>query len=60
MKKRKKIVQCRVRGNKVFFYGKTAKLIQRALAVTGETGEQFLSRALKNNIDRLKAEGLLK
>jgi hypothetical protein len=59
-KKKRKPIQCLVRGNKVFFYGKTAKLIQRALEVTGDTPEQFLTRALKNSIEYYKAQGKLK
>jgi hypothetical protein len=57
--KRKKKVQCRVYRNRVFFYGKTADLIQRAIEVSGLTPEQFLAQALKHNVARLKAEGLL-
>lgn len=60
MKKRKKIVQCRVRGNKVFFYGKTAKLIQKAIDVSGRTPEEFLSDAINNSVAYYKVQGILK
>lgn len=46
--KRRKPVECRIRGNKIFFYGKTARLVQRAMDAAGITAEEFLERVIKN------------
>ena len=57
---KKKPVLCRVRGRNIFFYGKAARLIERAIKVSGLTPQQFLSQAIKNSIAYHKLEGKLK
>lgn len=53
---KKKPVLCRVRGNKVFFYGKAAKLIDRGIKASGLTPEKFLQQAIKHAIAIHKLE----
>ena len=48
--------KCLVRGNKVFFYGKTAQLVSQAILASGLTGEKWLDRAIKNHIKYLKTK----
>lgn len=50
MKKKRKQVQCRVHGRNIYFYGKAARLIRRAIEVSGLTPEQFLHQALQNHL----------
>lgn len=46
-KKRQYKKECLVRGNKVFFYGKMAELVQKAIDVAGITPEQFLKQTIQ-------------
>ncbi len=57
MKPKRKKRECLVRGNKVYFYGKVAERVEKAIKLSGLTPEEWLNKALTDYIKYLKEVG---